>query len=77
EKRLDIAITFYNKKYVTELKIWDGPEKHAKGIEQLRDYLERQHLDSGYLVIFDFKKEMDYKTEWIQNGGKQILAVWV
>ncbi|MCP4135875.1 MAG: AAA family ATPase, partial [bacterium] len=75
EKRLDVAITFYDKKYVTELKIWKGPKKHAKGIEQLRDYLERQHLDSGYLVIFDFKKEMDYKSEWIESGGKQIFAV--
>ncbi|MCP4131847.1 MAG: AAA family ATPase, partial [bacterium] len=75
EKRLDVAITFYDKKYVTELKIWNGPKKHSKGIEQLRDYLERQHLDSGYLVIFDFKKEMDYKSEWIESGGKQIFAV--
>ncbi|MCP4136859.1 MAG: hypothetical protein GY754_38165, partial [bacterium] len=49
----------------------------AKGIEQLRDYLERQHLETGYLVVFDFKKEMDYKTEWIESGGKQIFAVWV
>ena len=77
EKRLDVVITFYNRKYISELKIWDGPEKHQRGIEQLVDYLKKQNADEGYLVIFDFKKTMDYKQERITVDGRDIFMVWV
>ncbi|MBN2440602.1 MAG: AAA-like domain-containing protein [Spirochaetales bacterium] len=77
EKRLDVVITFYNNKYISELKIWGGPEKHQRGIEQLADYLKRQDADAGYLVIFDFKKTMDYKQEKITVDGRDIFMVWV
>ena len=77
EKRLDVVITFYDRKYINELKIWDGPEKHKKGIAQLKDYLERQGVDKGYLVVFDFKKEMAYKQEKVVVDGRKIFIVWV
>ena len=77
EKRLDVVVTFYNKKYIIELKIWRGPEKHKKGLEQLADYLKRQNKDEGFLVVFDFKKEMDYKTDRNTGEGVNIFAVWV
>ncbi len=55
EKRLDVVITYGNQKYIIELKIWRGEEYHRQGIEQLWDYLDRQHQDKGYLLIYDFK----------------------
>jgi hypothetical protein len=77
EKQLDVVITFYNRKYVCELKIWRGPEKHKKGIRQLAGYLKRQNVDKGYLVIFDFKNAMDYKQERVNVEGRDIFMVWV
>lgn len=77
ERRLDVVITYYNRRYISELKIWEGPKRHEAGLQQLADYLERQGSDIGFLVIFDFRKEMDYKSEWVTVGGKRIFAVWV
>ncbi len=79
EKRLDIVVTFFAQKYIVELKKWYGEAAHQKGITQLADYLVRQNLDSGYLIIYDFRKESGKagKSETIKHGNKTIFAVWV
>ncbi|RLD60221.1 MAG: AAA family ATPase [Bacteroidetes bacterium] len=77
EKRLDIVITFYNKKYIVELKIWRGEKYHQKGLDQLCDYLERQNQDKGFLVIFDSKGKKEWKQESIDLNEKEIFAIWV
>jgi hypothetical protein len=77
EKRLDVVVTFLQSKYVVELKIWRGEEAHQRGIRQLADYLYRQNLTQGYLLIYDFRKEKQYKQEEIDMGEKKIFAVWV
>lgn len=79
EKRLDIVVTFLAQKYIVELKKWYGEAAHQKGITQLADYLFRQNLDSGYLIIYDFRKESGKtgKSETIIHGDKTIFAVWV
>ncbi|TAG41203.1 MAG: hypothetical protein EAZ31_07790 [Cytophagia bacterium] len=60
-----------------ELKIWRGEEYHAKGIEQLANYLDIYQEKEGYLLIFNFNKNKTFKEEWIQYKDKRILAVWV
>ncbi|WP_234121948.1 GxxExxY protein [Clostridium hydrogenum] len=77
EKRLDLVITYNNFKYIVELKLWRGKEYHEKGIKQLCDYLDINGLDEGYLVIFNFNKNKEYKEESIEIGGKNIVAVYV
>jgi hypothetical protein len=78
ERRLDVAVTFQQHKYIVELKIWRGPKAHEEGLKQLADYLERQGLDEGYLVIFDPRaKEKSWAQEWIEVAGKKVFAVWV
>lgn len=73
EKRLDIVITFNKFKYVVELKVWYGEAAHEKGLHQLTDYLERQGLQTGYLVIFDHSKKKMWKKDWVEVDGKRIL----
>ncbi|MGL5150414.1 MAG: AAA family ATPase, partial [Clostridium sp.] len=63
EKRLDIVITYLKEKYVVELKIWRGEEYHKRGLKQLADYLDIQNLDRGYLVVYNFNKSKEYKSE--------------
>ncbi|MGE5342920.1 MAG: AAA family ATPase [Candidatus Omnitrophota bacterium] len=79
EKRLDVVITFDNQRYIIELKIWRGEAYHQSGIRQLCDYLNRQNESSGYLLIYDLRKESGQigKIETIEAEGKTILAAWV
>jgi hypothetical protein len=77
EKRLDIAITYYEHKYIVELKIWRGQKSHEKGLLQLANYLESQQLSEGYLLIFDHAKIKNWATDTIVVLNKQILMVWV
>jgi hypothetical protein len=77
ERRLDVAITFYQHKYIAELKIWRGEVAHEKGLTQLADYLDRLNLTTGYLVVFDHKDIKKAQSEWIEHQGKKIFIVWV
>ncbi|MCP4156937.1 MAG: AAA family ATPase [bacterium] len=79
EKRLDIVITFGSERYIIELKIWRGEAYHREGIRQLRDYLDRQNEDTGYLLIYDLKKQNSRigKYEQIKSDGKTIHAAWL
>lgn len=79
EKRLDVVVTYNNKLYVSELKIWHGEEAHKKGIQQLVDYLDSMSLNAGYLLIYDFTKlnKNKFKQEKINVFGKEIFIVWV
>ena len=77
EKRLDIVITYLKEKYLVELKIWRGEEYHQKGLKQLYDYLDIKDLDSGYLVIYNFNKNKEYKSEEVIINDKKIFIIWV
>ena len=77
EKRLDVVITHLNNKYVAELKLWRGQKAHEKGLLQLADYLERQNLTEGYLLIFDHSEVKKWQSEERVINGKTIFAVWV
>ena len=77
EKRLDVVITYNSNKYIIELKIWHGEEYHEKGLNQLVDYLNINEENKGYLLIFNFNKNKEYKKEKIVLDNKDILAVYV
>ncbi|WP_271808433.1 AAA family ATPase [Clostridium beijerinckii] len=77
EKRLDVVITYNNFKYIIEMKIWRGLKYHEKGIEQLCDYLNIHDLNVGYLLVFDFNKNKEFKEERSNINGKDIFQVYV
>ncbi|MEN9611857.1 MAG: hypothetical protein RLZZ628_2671 [Bacteroidota bacterium] len=77
EKRLDVVITYYEHKYISELKLWRGQKLHEKGLIQLTDYLESQQLTEGYLLIFDHAEVKNWANEWIISQGKRIFMIWV
>jgi hypothetical protein len=77
ERRMDIVITYQDKRYVIELKRWYGEKYHQAGLQQLNDYLDIYSLKKGYLLIYDFNKGKSYKEELIQFQDKAIFAVWV
>ena len=77
EKRLDIVTTYFQHKYIIELKRWYGEESHQRGLKQLADYLEIHTVKEGYLVIFEYNKVKSWRSGWIDHEGKRIFAVWV
>jgi hypothetical protein len=77
ERRMDIAVTFFQHKYIIELKMWRGNVAHKKGLVQLRDYLDRQNKNEGFMVIFEQNVEKTWKKGWIRANGKKVFAVWV
>ena len=77
ERRLDVAITYYRHKYIAELKIWRGQAAHEEGLSQLADYLDKQNLTEGYLIIFDHSAVKSWHSDRTVVNGKNIFMVWV
>ncbi|MEN8220668.1 MAG: hypothetical protein ABFS56_30815 [Pseudomonadota bacterium] len=77
ELRMDLVITYQDKRYIVELKRWYGEKYHQRGLQQLSDYMDIYSLKKGYLLIYDFNKGKSYKEELIQFQDKEIFAVWV
>lgn len=75
ERRFDIVIQYNSYKYVVETKIWHGESAHKKGIQQLKEYLEIEGLDKGYLLIFSFNKGKEYTHDEYNVGNKTIFEV--
>ncbi len=76
-KRLDVVVIFGNKKYIIELKIWNGIKYHEKGREQLAEYLRIQGLKDGYLLTFNFNQNKQQVAKWITVSGKNIFELTI
>ena len=57
--------------------MWRGQIYHEDGIKQLCDYLDIHSVANGYLVIFNFNKNKEFKEEKINAQGKDIFGVYV
>lgn len=77
EKRLDVVVTYFQHRYIIELKRWYGIKAHQQGLDQLAEYLDIHGVKQGYLVIFDTRQEKDWTQKSISHNGKEIFAVWV
>jgi len=77
EKRLDVVVTYNNFKYIIEMKIWRGLKYHEDGVKQLCNYLDIHDLNTGYLLIFNFNKNKEFKEERANVEGKDIFQVYV
>ncbi|MGL5330854.1 MAG: GxxExxY protein [Peptostreptococcaceae bacterium] len=77
ERRLDIVIQYNSHKYIIETKIWHGDVAHRKGLNQLANYLDIENLSKGYLLIFNFNKNKEYKHMKRNVEGKEIFEVIV
>ena len=77
EKRLDIIVTYFQHRYIIELKLWYGQKYHQEGLSQLADYLTIHDVDKGFLLVFDDRKKKSWKVEDVTHEGKDIFGVWV
>jgi hypothetical protein len=65
EKRLDVVVVFKDEKFIVELKIWYGLQYHKAGIKQLKQYMETENVNRGYMLIINknLKKRFFHKME--------------
>ncbi len=72
-KRTDLVIHYLGRKYVVELKIWRGERYNAEGEEQIKGYLDRFGLSTGYLISFSFNKNKKSGVERVNIGDKVVF----
>ena len=75
--RTDVVVDYLGQQYVVELKIWRGNSYNERGEQQLADYLEFYHLQTGYLVSFCFNKGKQSEVHDVVVGDKQIVEAVV
>jgi hypothetical protein len=71
KNRLDLCITYNNKKYPVELKINRGKKSIEKGIEQTLGYMDTLGCAEGWLVAFD----RDNKKSWDKKIYQKAEAI--
>ncbi len=77
DNRMDIVVTFNNKMYIIELKIWSGEKNRQKSYQQLARYLSVMHQSKGYMIHFNFNKNKEYISNNIEFQDKRIFEVIV
>ena len=61
------VVDFAGEQFIIGLKLWKGEAAHEKAYEQLAGYMGSKGHSTGYLLTFDFRK----------NVNKQPYAKWV
>ena len=77
DRKMDLVVTFNNKRYIIELKIWYGKKYLSDGIDKLCKYLDDYSLDEGHILIFNFNNNKKYEIKKVENCRKNITAVFV
>ena len=79
-KRLDMLIEFRDEKFAFELKLM-GNTALEDGKKQLKMYLDRLSLESGWLIIYSRKEPQNWdevgRRERIVHEGKSIEVIYM
>ena len=73
QKRTDVIIDYLGQQYIIELKIWYGERYNAEGEQQILDYLDYWHLNTGYMLSFNFNRKKEQGVKRIQIGDKVLF----
>ena len=78
-RRMDIIVDFGSEQFIIELKLWKGEAEHNKAYEQLAGYMDSKRCGIGYLLTFDFRKNVNRQpyAKWVDFDGKRIFDVVV
>ncbi|MCD8109953.1 MAG: AAA-like domain-containing protein [Clostridiales bacterium] len=77
QERTDVIIDYCGQQIVVELKIWRGNAYNTRGEKQLADYLDYYHLDTGYMLSFNFNKKKEIGVKEIRLGNKTLIEAVV
>ncbi len=76
-RRTDVIVDYGGEQFIVELKIWHGNEYHERGEKPLIEYLDDYHLDTGYLLSFNFNKKKEIGVKELRVRGKRIVEAVV
>lgn len=77
KKRMDLVVDYLGEKFVVEFKIWRGKVYNEKGEKQLTKYLDYFHLDTGYMLSYNFNKTKKVGVEHVKVGEKTLIEAIV
>ena len=75
--RTDVIVDYHGEQYVIEVKIWHGQEYNKRGETQLLGYLDDYHIDTGYMLSYNFNKNKKTGVKEIVIGNKVIIEAMV
>lgn len=76
-RRMDIVIDYFGKRYIIELKIWHGKKYNDDGEKQLSDYLDSYNLKQGYMLTFSFNSSKESGVKTVRYGDKTLIEAVV
>ena len=59
QTRTDVIVDYLGQQYIIELKIWRGERYNEEGERQISEYLDYFHLNTGYMLSFNFNKKKE------------------
>ena len=77
ETRTDVVVDYLGQQYVIELKIWRGEAYNERGEQQLAEYLDYYHLNTGYMLSFCFNKNKQPGIHEVKVGDRTIIEAIV
>jgi hypothetical protein len=77
QRRMDIVLDYNKEQFIIELKIWHGEKYKEDAYKQLLEYMVGKSSSTGYLLTFDFRKNKQPCTQWIEIRDKRIFDVVV
>ncbi len=75
--RTDVIVDYRGEQFVIELKVWRGSEYNRRGEAQLMGYLDSYHIDTGYMLSFNFNKKKEIGVREIVLGNKTLIEAVV
>ena len=73
QTRTDVIVDYLGQQYIIELKIWRGERYNADGEKQICEYLDYFHLNTGYMLSFNFNKKKEQGVSRVQIGDKVLF----
>lgn len=73
QTRTDVIVDYLGQQYIVELKIWRGERYNADGEKQIIEYLDYWHLDTGYMLSFNFNKKKETGVKRVAIGDKVLF----
>lgn len=76
-RRMDVVVDYLGERFVIKLKIWRGNAYNERGQQQLADYLDAYHLDTGYMLSYNFNRNKKNGLYHICVGKKMLIEAVV
>ncbi len=76
-QRTDLIVDYCGEQFIIETKLWNGTARHLEGREQLFHYLNHCHLNTGYMLTFNFNKKKEIGVTEVSYKGKILVEAVV